>query len=224
MSRNVKAPLLAALACAVALVPLAIAAYGVGPVKSLDLRILLHLEREAGFVHRLAAALVNLGGPVSLLVLLGIVCALGLRFGRRREVAGALVLVLGANVTTQLLKIVLEHARHRASEYGVELPWPNSFPSGHTTAAASIAVALLLVVPGRHRPAAAMAGLLLLAAVGLSVVVLGWHYPSDVLGGLLVVGSWSFAVLAWLRFREGRDRAFVTGERPQPRNLAVPTD
>ena len=64
----------------------------------------------------------------------------------------AIVVVAGANVTTQALKTMLEHVRHKAFEHGFELPWPNSFPSGHTTAAASIAVALLLVVPAAPPP------------------------------------------------------------------------
>ncbi|HEX4751953.1 MAG TPA: phosphatase PAP2 family protein, partial [Solirubrobacterales bacterium] len=125
---------------------------------------------------------------------------------------------------TQLLKTTLEHARHRAFEHGIELPWPNSFPSGHTTAAASIAVALLLVVPTVHRTAAAAVGAGLTAAVGISVIVLAWHYPSDVLGGLLVVGAWSFAALAYLRLRADRDRAARPGERRRSRHLAVSTD
>jgi membrane-associated phospholipid phosphatase len=224
MPRNVKAPVLAAFACAAAIAPLAVAAHSFGPLRALDLRILLRLERESGPSYHLAAVFVNLGDLVALLILLAAICAFGLSLGRRREVVAAAVMVAGANLTTQVLKTTLEHARHKAWEHGVELPWANSFPSGHTTAAASIAVALLLVVPVIHRPTAAAAGLLLTAAVGLSVVILGWHYPSDVLGGLLVVGAWGFAALAYLRLRVGRDRAPRTDEVPRPRHLVVSTD
>lgn len=224
MARNVKAPLLAAILCAAAIAPLAAAAYSWGPVKSLDLRILLHLEREAGLAHDLASALVNLGGLASLLVLGAAIVALGMWFGRRREVVAALVLIAGANLTTQLLKAVLEHARHKAFEHGVELPWANSFPSGHTTAAATLAVALLFVVPARHRPAAAVVGALLTAGVGISTIVLDWHYPSDVLGALLVVGAWAFAMLAVLRFREGSDAAARRASRRPRRGWAVSTE
>jgi membrane-associated phospholipid phosphatase len=224
MPRNVKTPLLAAIACAVAIAPLAIVAYLAGPVERLDLRILVRITHEEGPLNALAAALVNLGDLVSLLVLLGAICALGWRLGRRREVIAAAVLVAGANLTTQLLKTTLEHARHKAFEHGIELPWANSFPSGHTTAAASIAVALILVVPARHRLAALVAGATLTAAVGLAVMILAWHYPSDVLGGLLVVGAWGFATLAYLRLRTDRDRA-VSAEtrRPSP-HLVVSTE
>lgn len=224
MAPRVKTALFAALACALAIAPLAVIAYSWDPFQRADLRILLHLRHEAGPIHALTAVLVNLGDLASLLVLLAVACAIGLRCGRRREVLAAIVVVAGANLTTQLLKTTLEHARHKAFEHGFELPWPNSFPSGHTTAAASIAVALLLVAPAAHRLAAAVAGAAITVAVGFSVVVLGWHYPSDVLGGLLVVGTWGFAALAWLRIRAARDRAARTQEQPRPRHLAVSTD
>jgi membrane-associated phospholipid phosphatase len=224
MPRRVKTPLLAALACALLIAPLAVAAYSLGPFQRVDMRILLHLRREEGAIDALASVLVNLGDLVPLLILLATVCAIGLRAGRRREVLAALGVVAGANLTTQLLKATLEHARYKAFEHGIELPWPNSFPSGHTTAAASIAVALLLVVPAAHRLAAALLGVVLTAVVGLAVVILGWHYPSDVLGGLLVVGAWGFAALAWLRLRAGRDRAPRTRADRRPPDLAVSTE
>jgi membrane-associated phospholipid phosphatase len=224
MAPRVKSAVLAAIACALAVAPLAVMAYSWDPFQRVDLRILIHLHREEGPIHALAAVLVNLGDLVALLVLLGVACAIGLRYGRRREVIAAVVVVAGANLTTQLLKTTLEHARHKAFEHGIELPWPNSFPSGHTTAAASIAVALLLVTPAVHRRAAALAGGILVATVGVCVIVLKWHYPSDVLGGLLVVGAWGFAALAWLRARGGRDREPRTQEHSRPRHLAVSTD
>jgi membrane-associated phospholipid phosphatase len=224
MPRSVKTPLLAAITCAVAIAPLAVAAYSLGPFQRLDLRVYFHLRRAEGPFNALAAVLVNLGDLAALLILLAAVATLGLKMGRRREVIVATVVVAGANVTTQLLKVILEHARHRAFEHGIELPWANSFPSGHTTAAASIAAALLLVVPAGHRLAAAAAGGALTAAVGFSVVILGWHYPSDVLGGLLVVGAWGFAALAWLRLRAARGRAVSTQEHRRPGRLAVSTD
>jgi membrane-associated phospholipid phosphatase len=224
MPRNVKAPLLAALACALALAPVAVAAYSFGPVKRLNLRGVLHLHSESGPAHSLAVVLVNLGDLAALLILLPAICALGWTVGRRRHALAAAVVVAGANLTTQLLKTALEHARHKAFEHGIELPWPNSFPSGHTTAAASLGVALLLVVPPAHRLAAALVGAAYTAAVAFPVVILGWHYPSDVFGALLVVGAWGFGALAWLRLRADRDRAVETARRPRSRHLTATID
>lgn len=224
MSRNVKAPLFAAFVCAALIVPLAVLAYGFDPVETVDRNLLFDLRREAGFGHVFGAAFVNLGDLAALLVMLAAVCAIGLAFGRRREVLVAVIVVSGANVTTQVLKSVLEHARTKAFERGWELPWPDSFPSGHTTAAASIAVALLLVAPAGYRLLAAGIGAALTGVVGLSVVILGWHYPSDVLGAFLVVGTWGFCALGYLRQRRGRE-VEVGARRPERRrNLAVSTD
>src|SRR6185312_1984645 len=54
---------------------------------------------------------------------------------------GAALLVLGANGTAQLLKMRLD--RPNLDDF----PAPNSFPSGHTVAAASVAFALILALP-----------------------------------------------------------------------------
>ncbi|HEY0280729.1 MAG TPA: phosphatase PAP2 family protein [Solirubrobacterales bacterium] len=224
MTRRVKMPLFAAIACAAAIAPLAALAYSYGPVKSRDLHLLTSLERETGRAHDLAATLVNLGDLASLLILGAVIVGIGLWFGRRREVIAALVLIAGANVTTQALKGVLEHVRYTVAEQGWEMPWANSFPSGHTTAAATLAVGLLFVVPARHRLPAAVVGFLLAAGVGISVIVLSWHYPSDVLGALLVVGAWAFAILAVLRFRDDR-AASVSDQSERPRGRwAVSTE
>jgi membrane-associated phospholipid phosphatase len=224
MPRNVKAPLLAAFACALAIVPLAVVTYSFGPAESLDRHLLFDLRREVGLGHTFAAAFVNLGDLAALLVMLAAVCAIGLGFGRRREVLAAVVLVAGANVTTQVLKVVLQHARTKAFEHEMSMPWSTSFPSGHTTAAASIAVALLLVVPAGYRLLAAGVGAALTATVGLSVVVLGWHYPSDVVGALLVVATWGLCAVAYLRQRQQRDREIRARRPRQQRRLAVSTD
>lgn len=224
MTRRVKTSLFAAIACAAAIAPLAALAYSYGPFKARELRILSDLQRETGRLHDLAATLVNLGDLASLLILGAVIAGIGLHFGRRREVIAAAVLVVGANLTTQGLKVALEHVRYRVAEQGWELPWPDSFPSGHTTAAATLAVALLFVVPARHRLMAGVVGFLLTAAVGFSVVVLAWHYPSDVLGALLVVGAWAFAILAVLRFREDRETAVSDASRRPRGRWAVSTE
>ncbi len=224
MARRVKAPLFAAIVCGAAIAPLAALAYSYGPVKTRDLDLLTRLERETGRLHDLAVVLVTLGDLASLLILGAVIVGIGLWFGRRREVVAALVLIAGANLTTQALKAILEHVRYTAAQQGWELPWANSFPSGHTTAAATLAVGLLFVVPARHRLAAAVVGFLLTAAVGFSVMVLAWHYPSDVLGALLVVGAWAFAILAVLRFREDRGTAVSDPSRRPRGRWAVSTE
>lgn len=110
----------------------------------------------------------------------------------------AVVLVAGANVTTQLLKKVL------LERPALGLGDVNSLPSGHTTVAATLAVALVLVLPPAARTTAAVLGAAYTAATGVSTLVAGWHRPSDVAAALLVVAAWTGVVVAGLRLRGAR--------------------
>lgn len=202
MRRDVRDPLLASLACALLLLPVVVFAYSVGVGERLDATILRRLAaHDAGAVHTVAAAVTALGEPVALLAILGLLVALGVAVGRSREALAAAVIVAGANVTTQALKHVLTHPRVHQELVGIGIghPWPDAFPSGHTTAAASLGVALVLVAPPRLRLPAVIVGATFTAAMGVAVVVLQWHYLSDVVGALLVVASWTFAAIAALR-------------------------
>ena len=210
MQRNVKTPLLGALACVAGFAALAYALYDLRPVKSLDLRIFLHFTGEESPLVAPADVLIHLGDLGPLLAMTAAVVLLGLHFGRRRETIGALVVIVGANLTTQLLKVLLENPRYPAPD-GVShqawadlLPSADAFPSGHTTAVASVAVALLLVAPARYRMSAAIAGLLLTAAEAGSVVVMTWHYPSDALGAVLVAATWGLLAVAALHLQISR--------------------
>ena len=127
-----------------------------------------------------------------LLVALTVVAVL--RRDVRAEIAAASVL-LGANVTTQVLKSALTRP-----ELGEGTA--NSLPSGHVTLLASLAVAAAIVVPGRVRAAVAALGALVTGVGALAVLVWQWHRPSDVLAALLVVAAW-WAGTAVLALRRG---------------------
>jgi membrane-associated phospholipid phosphatase len=199
MAKSIKAPVTAWLGCACALVLLVLAAYRLGPVERLDASLLSRLVAQRGSsTVSIAEVFVHLADPLPLIAMLLVVCGLGVRWGRRREAVAALAVVAGANLTTQILKVLLAHPRYEPI-LGPYSPLATAFPSGHVTAAASIAVALLLVAPRRLRPAAAAVGVALVVLVSVSVLVLEWHFPSDVLGGLLVAAGWGFAAVAGLR-------------------------
>lgn len=134
------------------------------------------------------------------------------------------VLVVGANVTTQLLKYV-------AFDYprlGMPYAYQNSLPSGHTTAAASVAVAAIFVVPPRARPYVAVVGGAYAGLTGVSTLIGQWHRPSDVAAAFLVVLAWAGITTALaalgrrgeprVRERAGRDEA-----AGQPRRFSTPT-
>jgi membrane-associated phospholipid phosphatase len=110
--------------------------------------------------------------------------------------AGALVLVAGANITTQVLKsYVFERPDLLA------LGAPNSLPSGHTTVAASVALALALIAPPVLRVPTAVAGTVGSLVVGAATMVAGWHRLSDVVAALLVSAAWAGVVVAFVVMR-----------------------
>ena len=124
----------------------------------------------------------------------GAAIAVGIALARRRWAlaVSALVLVGGANLTTQVLKSgVLDRPA-----LGGDLAGGPSLPSGHTTAAASFAAALVLVVPRRARPWVAVVGAVYTAATGVSTLIGQWHRPSDVVAAVLVVLAWAALVCA----------------------------
>jgi len=131
-----------------------------------------------------------------------------------------LALVAGANLTTQIFKALLAHPRFQAI-LGAEQLATNTFPSGHTTAVASIAIAFLFVVPREWRALTALIGTVLVATVGCSVMALGWHYPSDVLGGILVASAWGFAALAALRAGEAAPPRRRAAQAPKRAAISV---
>jgi membrane-associated phospholipid phosphatase len=205
LAPNVKAPLVACLACAGAFVFLAALVFGFGPVQHADAALLARLIEPGSRVDSAAADIARLGDPAALLLMLALACGIALARRQPRSALAALVLVAGANLTTQLFKALLAHPRFQAI-LGSEQLASNTFPSGHATAAASIAIAFLFVVPRDLRLLTAVIGTCLVAAVGCSVMALAWHYPSDVLGGILVASGWGFAVLAGLRATESAPR------------------
>jgi membrane-associated phospholipid phosphatase len=109
----------------------------------------------------------------------------------RRRIAvafGAILLIVGANATTQALKLVIARP-----ELGVDVQRAaagNSLPSGHTTIAASVAVAFMLVQPARLRGVCGVLGAVFAAVAGVATLSAGWHRPSDAVAALLVVGAW----------------------------------
>jgi membrane-associated phospholipid phosphatase len=121
--------------------------------------------------------------------------------GRPRVALAVVAIMALAPLTSELLKPLLAHSH-------VQIGWSTivdaSWPSGHSTAAMSLALSAVLVSPRDLRPAVAAIGTIFAVAVGFSLLVLAWHMPSDVFGGYLVAGLWSALALAALCFSEQR--------------------
>ncbi|HWC26629.1 MAG TPA: phosphatase PAP2 family protein, partial [Solirubrobacteraceae bacterium] len=129
-----------------------------------------------------------LAGPTPFL--LGCAGLTALALVRRRWLMAVVVpgVLRAANATTQLLKPALAVPRIVELQ-GLAQVYPGSWPSGHSTAAMSLALCLVLVVGPRLRASAAVLGAGYAIAVGYALVALGDHLPSDVLGGYLVAGA-----------------------------------
>ncbi|MBV9804370.1 MAG: phosphatase PAP2 family protein [Solirubrobacterales bacterium] len=168
-----------------------------------------------GSIAWIAWHLVSLFEPDPYVYLVLVPLVLALIRGRPRVVLAVAAIALGANASTELLKHLLATPRAGSEFFGGVSPMAQaSWPSGHSTAAMSLALASVLAVPARLRPAAAALGATLAIAVGYSVVAAGLHYPSDVLGGFLMAATWTLMTVAALMAAERR--------WPSPRASSAP--
>jgi lipid A 4'-phosphatase len=149
------------------------------------------------------------------LIIAAVLC-LGLRLAAWRARDGRLAAALVQNayralflflavavsgLVTDLIKIVVGRARPKllfadgfhGFTWGATQSDYWSFPSGHATTVAALAVGLTLLWP---RGAALYAALALLVAA--SRIIIGVHYVSDVLTGLAIGGGTAWAI--WLGF------------------------
>jgi membrane-associated phospholipid phosphatase len=141
---------------------------------------------------RIAEPVNRVLNTMSALSLLAATAVIGFIALIRRRVALAItatLLIAGANVTTQLLKHFLVRP-----DVGIDperAAAGNSLPSGHTTVAASVALALILVLPTTVRVLGAYLGTAYAAVAGVATLSAGWHRPSDAVAAFLVVGVWA---------------------------------
>ncbi|MFI7430667.1 phosphatase PAP2 family protein [Micromonospora sp. NPDC049836] len=152
------------------------------------------------------ASLLNAMSVVSLLVATAVIGFIALIRGRKTLAVTATLLIAGANVSTQLLKHYLVRP-----DFGIDPERAvagNSLPSGHTAVAASVAIALILVLPPKVRVLGAFLGAGYAAAAGVATLSAGWHRPSDAVAAFLLVGGWAAVGGLVLLFFQ-RDRAEI---------------
>lgn len=133
-------------------------------------------------------------------IALAVIAGVGLLRLRPRLAVAAVVLVIGANLTTQLLKGVIARPDLGIGEVN------NSLPSGHTTVVFALAMAAVLVAPRALRWLVGLVGAGVGALTGLATVIAGWHRPSDVVAAMLVTLAWGALASAVLpgHPRDGR--------------------
>lgn len=191
---------MAAATCVGAFLVLLAVVYTTDAGETVDRRALYSFsELQRPRLAELADDIARLCNPKPFAVLTAILVVVALvRLGPLAACAAGAVLV-GANVTTQILKPLLATPR---GAYGDYVIGAEAFPSGHATAAMSLALVAVVIAPRILRPLVAFLGAGFALAVGFAIVSLDWHFPSDVAGGYLVAAAWCFAGLAVVRTRE----------------------
>lgn len=154
-------------------------------------------------------------GTVSVPMVGGIIVAvllIGALRGRWVAAIAAAVAVAGANVTTQVLKMLVFR---RDDLLGLGA-WngTNTLPSGHTTVAAAGLVGLMLVVPPWLRSITTALGVVGVSAYGFATLVNHWHRPSDVAAAVLVAAGWGCLAVAAVRVAERRTPLRDVTHRP----------
>ncbi len=129
-------------------------------------------------------------------VIAGIVVLLIFRHKRLPEIL--LLMILGGNALTVILKHILDRPRPTALQAVIlDSQTSYSFPSGHAMAAMTIGGVLILLV--HHRRPVSRKFILTVSIgvtlVGVSRVYLGAHWPSDVVAGFLI--GWIWLVFVW---------------------------
>jgi membrane-associated phospholipid phosphatase len=204
MVRRPRIALLAALACVAGLGATLALAYFAPPFGGRDAATLQgFVDLNRPHLTPLLSHIAHLADPAPY-GLIGLALVIVALARRRARVAVAIAVVLVCSeVTTESLKPLLSHPRPQ-EWLGAGQIAAASWPSGHATAAMTLALCAVLAVPARWRPAAAVAGGLFALAVAYAILVLGWHFPSDVIGGFLVAGLWTSlaaAAVSWLDVR-----------------------
>lgn len=146
--------------------------------KSLFLKI---SNLRIGYLNRFFCVFTNIGGVffqiflIIHLTLLPSTRQTGLRLGLIQIIVTAVV---------QLFKFLVDRVRPYDALVDViplKVERDKSFPSGHTAAAFSSAIAISNVIPSAN-----VLFLMIAALIGYSRIYLGVHYPSDVVAGGLI--------------------------------------
>ena len=154
-----------------AFVVVAMVALGSATGQRLDRRAMDALSSPQRTTHRLVEVL-SLVSVWSVALVLAACVVLALVRRRMAAAAAAMVLVAGANVTTQVLKYDV------LTRPDIGFGDVNSLPSGHTTVAVSLALAGVLVAPAAWRSLVALLGSGGATLIGAGTVVGRWHRPA----------------------------------------------
>ena len=150
-------------------------------LRELNLNRIIEFDGFFQFISN-SVSFVAWGLPI-LLLIIGIVI-------KRAQIKNGAILLLSSVTISSLISLVLKYVIDRPRPFysydfieKISSGGSPSFPSGHTTEAFAVAVALCIAYPRWY---IITPSLLWAMAVGYSRMSLGVHYPSDVLAGVVV--------------------------------------
>jgi hypothetical protein len=164
------------------------------PGQRVEDRVFVTADRFQDVVNHLVEPVLLLGSPPWLVTGFLVACGIGLLRRRLAAASLAAAVILGSNLTTQVIKDGVFYRTGLVGEWNRDI---NTLPSGHVTVVAAAWAALLLVVPRGWRPATALAGAAVTCAMSLATIADRWHRPSDVVAAVLVVVAWTSLVHAF---------------------------
>lgn len=194
-----------------------------GETRSLDERLLLMLRVASDpgnpigprWLEEAMRDVTALGGfTVLTLITVTAVVALA-RAGRARQAGVVAMVVIGAELSSDLLKLAYARPRPDLVPHGSYV-YSNSFPSGHSTISVATYFVLAIVLAGlvqrrRSRAMIHAVATLLILSIGFSRVYLGVHWPTDVLAGWALGATW--AVVGWFLLSREPARAAAPPRR-----------
>jgi undecaprenyl-diphosphatase len=172
----------------------------IGAVSRLDVAIVGEVSASATQpVNHMVVAITTLGATDVILLVTAIALA---ALAALRHWHGCLTLALSiatTEVVVAAVKLLVSRPRPPSGDALTQASG-FSFPSGHAATAVAVYAVLTLLLArrccGRTRIAVALAGALVVLAVGASRVYLGVHYPTDVVAGWLTGAT--LALASWL--------------------------
>jgi membrane-associated phospholipid phosphatase len=196
---GVRAPLIAAALCALALVLVWAVATHVEAFRVRDAELLRHFALiEGERINRGARVLLHLLNPVQYTIWAVAIVLFALARGEWRLAPAVAVVMALAPLSAEVLKPLLAHPH---VGFGLTVG-AASWPSGHATAASALALSAVVVTPPRWRMLAAALAAVFMLAVGIALLIRVWHMPSDVLGGCLLSMLWTALGLTAVRASE----------------------
>ncbi|OGN50047.1 MAG: hypothetical protein A2352_09300 [Caulobacterales bacterium RIFOXYB1_FULL_67_16] len=190
-----------------------------GETLAIDRRVLLALRSPGDLndpigprgLEEAMRDITGLGGATLVtLVVSGTVIALW-RATRRYEAAVVAIVVIGAQLSANLLKTTYDRPRPDLVPHHMAV-YSESFPSGHSSVAACAYLILAVVLARglharRDRAALYILALVLIFCIGLSRIYLGVHWPSDVLAGWTLGAGWAVLGGLTLSFTPAQTRS-----------------